>query len=284
MPTNRLGPALARAGGAARIGDLADVPPSELTRGLRRGRVTAGAGRVIARPDASPVLIAARAVGGIAVELSAAALWGLPVLTAPTRHQIAVPRNTSRRQLRGVQVLRRDLPETDVAADLPATTPLRTVVDCALRHPLRDALVVANGAAFLRLVTPDDVVRAARQRRGVPVARVLQVARLMDARCESGLETLAMLIYRGLPVPYELQVVLPGVGAVDALIDGRLVSEVDGFAYHSDRDDFLRDRRRAQAIARLGLGLVRFAFEDLFAQADRVEVTILRVLGALRPR
>ena len=50
----------------------------------------------------------------------------------------------------------------------------------------------------------------------------------------------------------EQQVYVTGVGRVDLRIDGRLFLELDGFAYHGDRDSFERDRVRDAGLALRG--------------------------------
>ncbi|VXC45720.1 hypothetical protein ARTHRO9AX_70074 [Arthrobacter sp. 9AX] len=48
---------------------------------------------------------------------------------------------------------------------------------------------------------------------------------------------------------YQPQVLLPGIGRVDFLLDGLLIIEIDGFAFHSKREDMRRDRNRNNSAA-----------------------------------
>ena len=56
--------------------------------------------------------------------------------------------------------------------------------------------------------------------------------------------------------------VVPGVGEVDLRVEGVLILELDGFAFHSGRKSFRRDRTRSRMALRLGLATARFAYED----------------------
>ena len=58
----------------------------------------------------------------------------------------------------------------------------------------------------------------------------------------------------------------------------RLVVEVDGFAYHSDRAAFERDRRRDADLAALGYTVVRVTWRQL---VDEPAAVVARVAQAL---
>ena len=67
------------------------------------------------------------------------------------------------------------------------------------------------------------------------------------------------LLNAGLRV--ETEVELPGVGRVDFLIDGWLVLEIDGFAFHSGRGQYRTDRQRWNAAAAGGWITLRITAE-----------------------
>ena len=78
---------------------------------------------------------------------------------------------------------------------------------------------------------------------------------------------------------------MPGVGVVDMLLDGWLVLETDGFAFHSGTEDFARDRRRGNALADQGYVLLRFTYRDVVHRPEALVAQVLRVLaGGRRPR
>ncbi|CAA9401714.1 MAG: hypothetical protein AVDCRST_MAG35-943, partial [uncultured Quadrisphaera sp.] len=88
-----------------------------------------------------------------------------------------------------------------------------------------------------------------------------------DARAASGIESLARVelveALRSLGLTVEVQVGLRGVGAVDLLVDGWLVVELDGFAFHADRASYREDRRRTQVLTRHGCAWLRSTYEDV---------------------
>lgn len=268
-------------GGAARLDELlaAGLVRRHLNALLSTGRVDLHPGRVVALPDASAALVIALRLRGVLCDLAAALWWGMAVLEPPRTTTVAIPRGTTRRSLPGATVVRRDLTVGDVSPDRPVTSPVKTVTDCARRLGLLAALVVADSAASQRLVTPDDLVRAARQLQGPGSARARRVARLADPRCESVLETVLRTLLMDMRVSFELQVSIPGVGRVDALVDGWLVIEADGFDHHRSRVDYREDRRRANALAAGGYVLVRLSYEDLVHHPERTRRLLAQVIA-----
>jgi len=68
---------------------------------------------------------------------------------------------------------------------------------------------------------------------------------------------------------------------VDFLWRGRnLVVEVDGFAFHSSRDAFERDRERDASLIAQGLRVIRLTWRQI---VDRPEATIALIARALGP-
>lgn len=59
-----------------------------------------------------------------------------------------------------------------------------------------------------------------------------------------------------------------------AFPDLRIAIEVDGFAYHSDRERFQRDRSRQNLLVGLGWTVLRFTWSDLHDRADHVLAVI----------
>ena len=76
----------------------------------------------------------------------------------------------------------------------------------------------------------------------------------------------------------ESQVWIEGVGRVDLVVDGWLVLEADGFAHHSDRASYREDRRRWNALVEAGYTVLRFTFEDVVRNEERVAALIASVL------
>ena len=59
----------------------------------------------------------------------------------------------------------------------------------------------------------------------------------------------------------------------------RLAVEVDGWAWHHDRDRFERDRSRQNALVLAGWTVLRFTWADLTEDPTRVVVVVRAALG-----
>lgn len=155
--------------------------------------------------------------------------------------------------------------------------------------PVREALVHAaqclsseaffaafESAWFQRLLSRSDRTWI---RSRVPTRlRVLLDFARPDA--ESGLESLLRLRLRAVGITLRTQVLVPGVGRVDFVIDD-LIVEVDGALGHADsrsrHKDLLRDARAAQA----GYHTLRFDYALVIHQWPEV---LGAILGALKQR
>ncbi|MFD4960639.1 endonuclease domain-containing protein [Microbacterium sp. NPDC058389] len=102
---------------------------------------------------------------------------------------------------------------------------------------------------------------------------------LLDARSESGAESLMRLILRTLGCDVDLQVKISGVGRVDFILDGWLIVECDSETHHSGWGAQKRDRRRDLAAARVGYTTVRVIAEDIFFHRDEVREALTDVLA-----
>ena len=96
----------------------------------------------------------------------------------------------------------------------------------------------------------------------------------------SGLESIARLRFVTLGCRVEIQVEIPGIapsgrdGAVDFLLDGWLVIEIDGDEYH----DPVADRIRNSILVRLGYRWHRFGYHQVLGDWDAVEATVRELL------
>ena len=67
---------------------------------------------------------------------------------------------------------------------------------------------------------------------------------------------------------------------MDFLLDGFLIVEIDGFAFHSKREDMLRDRNRNNTSAVNGYAVLRYMPEHVWFSPDQVLAEIKAVLAA----
>lgn len=93
---------------------------------------------------------------------------------------------------------------------------------------------------------------------------------------ESGGESLLRWDLLSVGIEARQQVVIPGVGRVDHLIGERLISEVDGAEFHTERDDFEEDRRRDAVAASLGFRTLRFSY----SQVERGDPAVMAAIYA----
>lgn len=180
----------------------------------------------------------------------------------PTGHQL---RNSD-----GLVVHRRDGAPLGVADGRPATTAAWTAVEVA--RALRRPRALATLDAALRSRTcdrPGLVAAAAGQagRRGIVAVRDLIV--LADGLAESPMESEARLAMfdGGLRSP-ELQLDIVDrnwrTWRVDfAWPDCRVAVEYDGFDWHSDREQFARDRMKRAALAEIDWTMISIVADDV---------------------
>ena len=91
------------------------------------------------------------------------------------------------------------------------------------------------------------------------------------------------LMLRGLGCQIEVQVVIPGVGRVDFVVDGWLIVECDSKAHHEGWESQKRDRARDLAAAGLGYTTVRPIAEDILHRREQTLAAMKAVLAHPRP-
>jgi very-short-patch-repair endonuclease len=110
-------------------------------------------------------------------------------------------------------------------------------------------------------------------------APALRALRELDLRAESIVEVDAQHLFRTNGVAFEPQVSLPGIGRVDFLLNGFLIVEIDGFAFHSQRADMLRDRDRNNSSTVKGYAVLRYMPEHIWFNQERVLADIRTALA-----
>jgi very-short-patch-repair endonuclease len=162
-----------------------------------------------------------------------------------------------------------------------ATTPLRTVLDCALTMSFPHALAIADSALRERYLNPDDLMAGARGRRGAGRARCLRVAEWADARSANAFESVlrGVLVDAGLTMfEPQLRVQLPRFAVHLDLGDpqSRIAVEADSFGYHATRDAFGRDCERYDELGAAGWLVLRFTWEQVMFEPRRVVDIVTR--------
>jgi very-short-patch-repair endonuclease len=135
-----------------------------------------------------------------------------------------------------------------------------------------DAVASIDSALQRRVVRLHELARCSQDsaRRGL-LDRV-------DARAESGLESLVRLSLIDLGLRVEPQVSVRGLGRVDLVVEGAVSVETDGAAFHSGPRRHVDHQRDAIASA-AGLIPLRFGSQQVLGERPAV---IRAVLGALR--
>lgn len=175
---------------------------------------------------------------------------------------------------------RRDLARSDVVErkGLRVTATALTVVEAAIRD--RDGVVLMD-SALQSHVDLRDLWRAHlrnKGRYGSPAARRLLRAASDGARSAAERLLLKLLRenaiggwYANHPIDrYKVDVGFPVQ---------KVAIEVDGWAFHSDADVFVKDRNRQNEIALLGWKVLRFTWLDLTEYPDRVIAEIRRAIA-----
>jgi very-short-patch-repair endonuclease len=165
---------------------------------------------------------------------------------------------------------------------LRLTAPARTVLDLAGLLSDRELERAVNEALVLKLTTHEDLthtVRRSKGRRGTRSLRALldRAAGPTFTRSEAEQRLRRLLRGAGLPAP-ETNVRV-GPYEVDLLWRAELlVVEVDGYAFHSTRFAFERDRARDADLQARGLRVLRFTWRQIVDQPDVVIARVTQLL------
>jgi hypothetical protein len=256
-----------------------------------RQALSSGGLRRIARgsyalPEVPLAYQAAAAARGLVSHISAAEHWKLDLLVQPTSAHVTVPPRARPSPRQGVVLHFSNVPARDDHNGV--TSPLRTVLDCALNLPLGEALTIADSALRHCLVTPEELILAAHQRCGPGRQRIIRVAEAADGRAanpfESGLR--AIVIEAGItgfepqyPVPLPFGTAWADLG--DPV--RRIAMEADSFGYHMSPDALHRDSRRHDEMIRAEWLPLRFGWQHVMFESMWL-ASVVKDTCALRDR
>ena len=217
---------------------------------------------------------------------SAARAYGIELLE-PGSDRVTVPRDRSRVSIPGWLVVRADVSasDRDLVGDLSTTGVERTVLDLSRTLPWQDAVVAADSALRLGLVSEEALTGRLGRAYGRRAAAARAVAAAVDPQSGSVLETLLRLVLLAAGLAPRTQHVItdPG-GRFVARVDfcwpaHRLVVEADGYAFHADRAAYRRDRERLNDLERLGWRVLRFTWEDVRGRPGHVVALVRECLA-----
>ena len=138
------------------------------------------------------------------------------------------------------------------------------------------AVATADSALRQGLVPLTELRRDLATSCGRGSGRTRRVGASVDPLSGTVLETLLhLLLHAVVPEPVSQFEIRDRWGAFVARVDlcwrdVRLVAEADGFAYHSDRASYRRDRERLNQLERLGWRVLRFSWEDVVSRPEHV--------------
>ena len=104
----------------------------------------------------------------------------------------------------------------------------------------------------------------------------------IDPRSESGQETVLRTAVEDAGLRSEIQVLIPGVGRVDGVVEGRLIWEADSRLAHDGWELHVRDRDRDIDAARLGYMSLRPAYNRTMHRTNEVVDAIRHLLDSTR--
>jgi very-short-patch-repair endonuclease len=204
--------------------------------------------------------------GAVLSHRSAAALWRIrPAWHGPIDVTVA---GTQPRSRRGIRIHRSRALEAAHREGVPVTAPARTLLDIAALVSERDLARAVEEAQVLRLTTPNALMaQVGRGRSGSTALKAVLKRGHEPSLTRSEAEALLLELIReaGLPAP-ETNARLLGYEVDFLWRDAKVVVEVDGFAFHSTREAFERDRRRDARLLAAGYRVVRFTYRQIVAE------------------
>ena len=232
--------------------------------------------------DAARIRAAVWSYGPRAAASGLAAAWWLGLARfAPDVVEVTVPRNSNGRCRDGTKLRRRDLTAVDVIErrHLRVTALALTVVEASVRR--RGGAKIMD-SALQQNVDMHRLWQAHlrnKGRYGSPAARRLLQAAADNAHSEAE-RILHRLLKAARITGWKANYPVAGYKVDVGFPKQKVAIEVDGFAFHSDSEDFHQDRKRQNAIALAGWQVLRFTWLDLTEYPDRVIAEIKYAISA----
>ncbi|THJ65839.1 DUF559 domain-containing protein [Arthrobacter echini] len=265
--------ALRLAGAVARTGRLLErgVTSREISRQIRSGAILRLRQGVLALPDAPPDLVTATLHHARLTCASAAQYYDLWLLHRPTIHHLYCHARAQEDWTNHHRPL-----SVPVHASLPLVGRVDALIHALHCLPPLDAAVMVESALRRSDTVRSFILDRLQGNRNGPARAALD---LVTGTAESALEVVARVLFSRAGLHVEAQVQLDGVGRVDFVLEGFLVVEVDGDAYHSDRASRRRDRRRDNMSIVGGYLVLRYGYEDVMFHPGEVLAQVLAVLS-----
>ena len=245
------------------------VSESAIRAALRAGCIERVERGVLGLPGADPEFVAAVKARSLLTCASAAGRYGLWLLHQPTE-----PHYWQSNGRRATGCVSHRLPLSQ-----PRREPFVALPDVLLHAllclPALESLVMVESAFIRGDITVEYLRRHLVGNRG---GRAREVLSKVDRGAVSLIETLARVLFRDVGIRTETQVWIDGVGTVDFLLEGFLIIEIDGLAFHLNPRQFKKDRRRDNEAIRQGLLVLRFFYDDVVHTPDAMLRHVREVL------
>jgi very-short-patch-repair endonuclease len=257
----------------------AGIGRNAVSHRLREGRlVRRHRGVYQVGPVASPLAAEMAAVlacghGAALSHHTAAALWGLRP-AHPEMH-VTIPGRAIRAP-RGVRTHQTLSLRAAVHRGLPLTTPARTLLDLTSHLSPTELARAAEQAQVLRPTSAAEL--RAQTGRGATRLSAALPAEPSLTRSEAEQRLLELIRSAGLPAP-ETNVRIAGHEVDLVWRDAKLIVEVDGYAYHSSRAAFERDRVRDADLMQAGYRVLRVTWLQLTRTPRAVVARLATLLG-----
>ena len=270
--------ALDELGGAAHRTELllAGVPERSLRRSVLDGRIERLGHGTYALPWAAPEVGIATLFRASLGCVTACEHWGLPVWEHHGLPHLVVPwgRSSSRRDPR--ELARAVFHRTSKPLPSALWVSVAQAIDQAgwCTSPVGQ-LVMVDAALHAGVLMPGDLAHF----EVGPARRRAWLRRIASGAAESPLETVARaaLVTAGLSV--KEQVIVPGVGRVDLVVEDAVAVELDGWEFHRSREAFERDRARDRLLLARSVPVMRFTARELRADPQAVVAQVAKVVG-----
>ncbi len=219
--------------------------------------------------------------GALISHYPAAVLWELrPPREGPV--DVTIPDRKARTRP-GIRTHRATLHPQDITRrhGIPVTSAARTVLDLAATHPLSDVERAVNEAHVQHRVSTHSLnEQFSRYPHHRGRTALHEAQRIEPHHTRSEAERLAVELIRAARLPAPKVNARVGNWEVDLLWpDAKLVMEIDGYAYHSTRHSFERDRRKDRDLQALGYTVLRFTWRELTDEPEAVVAAISRALA-----
>jgi very-short-patch-repair endonuclease len=210
----------------------------------------------------------------------AAAWWHGLTKYPPDVIEVTVPRNARLRERPGTRLRRRDLERADVVErkGLSVTALPLTVVEAAVRKRGGAKLMDTALQRHVDLRQLWSAHLRNKGRHGSPAARRLLQAAAGGARSEAERLLVKLLRDNGI-TGWRTNFPVGGYKVDVGFPRQKVAVEIDGWAFHSDQEDFQNDRERQNKISLLGWKVLRFTWLDLTEYPQRVIAEIKSAIG-----